>query len=394
MKIYHQLGHNHKWALDSFFQNDIGDGFIFNAYSFKYGAIGNTISTYKPAQYLKNSMVDLQYYGSKDSVGGALDTYPFNPIALGADDSTLVHGSEFVVKGVEYQISLGIKDIIVPTIYYSKNDIERIIELTSRINKRLRTIKKNNPGIKLYMTIPFDNETIINGEKVEKLLQAMTDINIEFDGYYVVCDYSPEYKKKISVDYDYYNNLLKVFSVLKNQGFKTIYGYANWDSLIFNSLTDIDYTTIGTYENLRRFNIKRFTETLGGGPSKGWYFSEKLLNFVRAEELKNLRSSGCLGLIANEQNIFSDVILDPKYLWNTHKPEVHKNYLLSISRLLLKLHQEQSIDKRANLLLSRIEGARKLYGQLEKEFKVYLNDENSDYHLGMWASFIKKNISH
>ena len=31
MKILHQLGHNQKWGLDSYFQNEIGDGFIFCA---------------------------------------------------------------------------------------------------------------------------------------------------------------------------------------------------------------------------------------------------------------------------------------------------------------------------------------------------------------------------
>jgi len=393
MKIYHQLGHNHKWALDSHFKNGIGDGFIFSAYSFKYGAVGNNISGYAPEDYLLKSMIDLQYYGNKDSVGGSLDTYPFNPLTLDSTDSTLVKGSELIVKGVEYQINLGLKNIIIPMVY-ERDGTDHTISLLSKANKKIKSLKKTHDANKFFMTVPFSNDTIIDDDKVETILQIMTDIDICFDGYYVVCDYNPEYKKKISIDYDYYGNLLKVFSVLNSQGFKTIHGYANWDALVFNALTNINYTSIGTYENLRRFNIERFTESPGGGPSKGWYFSEKLLNFIRAEELKNLRKSGCLSLIANEKNIFSDAILAPDYLWNTHKPEVHKNYLLAISRLLSELHEESSISKRGKLLLNRIEAARKLYERLQKEFKVYLNDENSDYHLGMWSAFIKKYITY
>lgn len=392
MKVYHQLGHNHKWALDSHFINNIGDGLIFTAYSFKYGAVGKTISGYAPDDYLHKSMFDLQYYGNKDSVGGALGSYPFNPITLNSSDSTLVSGTELIVKGIEYQISLGIKDILVPMVYYAQEHIESTLNLLSRVNKKVKTIKAKNKDLTFYMTLPLCYKTITSDERVEKILQSITDMEVCFDGYYVVCDSKPEYKKKISIDYDYYSNLLKIFSTLQKQGFKTIHGYANWDTLVFNSLTNIDYTTIGTYENLRRFSIERFTETLGGGPSKGWYFSEKLLNFIRAEELKNLRKSGCLSLVANDKNIFSDVILAPDYLWNTHKPEVHKNYLLSISRLLAELHKESSIAKRSSLLLGKIEASRKLYERLQKDYKVYLNDENSDYHLGMWASFIKKNI--
>lgn len=390
MKIYHQLGHNHKWALDAHFKNNIGDGFIFSAYSFKYKSIGDNISSYKSSEYIDKSMIDLQFYGSKGSIGGSLDTYPFNPKCLMDDDSTQIQGSELVLKGVEYQISLGINNIIIPMIYYDTNNVEKTISFISKISKRISSLKKNNTQCKFYMTLPFDYLTIIDDDKVEKVLQVTTDMNISFDGYYVVCDYNPEYKKKISIDYDYYRNLLRVFSVLNKQGFYTIYGYANWDSLVFNALTDINYITIGTYENLRRFNIKRFTESPAGGASKGWYFSEKLLNFVRAEELKNLRNSKCLDLISNERNIFSDVILDPGYIWNTHKPEVHKNYLLSISRLLSDMYNISSIKERALCMLGKIEEARNLYMKLEKDFKVYLNDENSDYHLGMWASFIKK----
>lgn len=393
MKIYHQLGHNYKWALDSHFKNDIGDGFIFSAFSFKYGAIEKGISSYKPENYLKKSMCDLQFYGSKDTVGGQLSTYPFNPVNLKPSDSTQVEGSELIEKAINYQESIGLKNVIVPIFYHEANDLAKLISYIKKINKRVARKKEKNKLCKYYMTLPFGNKSITNNDYVEELLQVITDMSIVFDGYYIVCDAKPEYKKKVSIDYDYYENLLKIFSVLNAQEFITIHGYSNWDSLVFVSLCDIDYVTIGTYENLRRFNIERFTESLGGGPSKGWYFSEKLLNFVRAEELKNLRRSNCLDLISNERNIFSDIILNRDYDWNTHKPDVHKNYLLSISRLLSDLSSEPSIKRRATSFLKRIERARQIYLTLESEHGVFLNDESSNYHLGAWSSIIKKHIS-
>ncbi len=205
-----------------------------------------------------------------------------------------------------------------------------------------------------------------------------------------MCDAKPEFKKKISINYNYYHHLIKIFRVLKKQGFKIIYGYANWDALIFSSLCDIDYLTIGTYENLRNFDIKRFTEDTGGGPSKGWYFSEHLLNFVKAQELDNLRFSNCLGIIANNDNIFSDIILEDGFPWNTHKPDVHKNYLLSISRLLSTIDKLEDQNLKIEFLLKRISKAKSLYQRLEEEFKVYLNDESSDYHLGTWDAILRK----
>lgn len=394
MKIYHQLGHNHKWALDSYFQNNIGDGFIFSAFSFKYGKLENGVSSYKPSQYLSKSMVDLQFYGSKRTVGGQLESYPFNPINLNHSDSTMVSGTELIEKAIAYQESLKLRNIIIPVFYHEISDFGKFKKHFKKINKIIVRRKDKGCKSKYFMTVPFSNSAILNNDYVEDLLQATTNMPIVFDGYYVVCDAKPEYKKKVSIDYDYYENLIKVFNVLKAQGFATVFGYSNWDALIFASLCDIDYITIGTYENLRNFNIQRFTESSGGGPSMGWYFSEKLLNFVRAQEIKKLRRSNCLDLIANDKNIFSDIILSKDYAWNTHKPDVHKNYLLAISRLLKEIANIKSVSKRAVFFQKKIDQARQLYGELEASYRVFLNDESSDYHLGAWDSIIKMHATH
>ncbi len=126
----------------------------------------------------------------------------------------------------------------------------------------------------------------------------------------------------------------------------------------------------------------------------GWYFSEKLLNFVRAQEIKTLRRSNCLDLIANAKNIFSDIILSKDYAWNTHKPDVHKNYLLAISRLLKEVANIKSVSKKAAFFQKKIDQARQLYGELEASYRVFLNDESSDYHLGAWDSIIKMHATH
>ena len=393
MKIFHQLGHNHKWPLDAHFENSVGDGFIFSAYNFPFGKIGSKISTYPSEKYIGKSMVDLQFYGSKDTMGGQLESYPFSPMNLPPSADTAVAGIELIEKAINYQEELGIKDIIVPIFYHELSDLDKLTSYINRINKRVIKRKEKGSESRYFMTLPFSNNSIKNDEYVEQILQSTTDMSIVFDGFYIVCDSSPEYKKKISIDYAYYENLIKIFRVYKTQGLKTIHGYANWDSLIFATLCDIDYMTIGTYETLRNFKIQRFTETVNGGPSKGWYFSEVLLNFIRADDLTNLRRSGCLKLIENEKNIFSDIILKSDYVWNTHKPDIHKNYLLSISRVYKELAEIKSIQKRSKTLLEKIEQARETYEKLQSEYKVFLTDESSDYHLGTWAAIIKKHGS-
>lgn len=389
MEIYHQLGHNHKWSLDSHFVNDIGDGFIFNAYSFMYGKIGNPISGYKAEDYLPISMIDHQFFGNKASQGGKLGTYPYHPIHDSSSQGTCVSGVDCIMASIKYQQELGLKRIIVPSFFYELGDVARTIDILNRVNKKLQKVRGDE---EFYMTLCFSDNQIASSEYIEKILRAATDMSIAFDGYYIASGASLEYKKKISVNVSYYTNLLNVLTTLKAQGFKTILGYANWDALVFLSLVDVDGVTIGTYENLRNFSVTRFTEDTAGGPSKGWYYSEKLLNMIKAQQLGIVRARNCISLIANEKNIFSDVILQDEYDWNTHKPDVHKNYLLAVSRQLKEL-AGKPLSARPSAFLERVEEARELYERLERDHKVFLTDESADYHLGIWQSVIKMNAA-
>ncbi|MBA4319794.1 MAG: hypothetical protein C0412_15450, partial [Flavobacterium sp.] len=334
LKILHQLGHRHNWNLNCYFDNQIGDGFIFSAFSLPQGKIGTKISGYEPEQYLPVSFIDLQYYGYKNSKDkGNLDTYDFHPAKMDAKGLTVTEYPKSIIDGINYQIQLGIKKIIIPMRCETTKDIVKFSSIVERINKYISESKRADT--EYYLTISFTDSEIKDSEWVEKVLTLLTKINKVFDGYYLVCGTEPQFKKKVSDNYHYYTNLARIFSVLKKNNFKLIYGYANWDAIVFIGLVDIDYISIGTFENLRKFSIKRFTEDIGGGPSQGWYYSEKVLNMIKSQELANLRIMNCIELIQNENNIFSDIILDSAYPWainGNNRADVHKNYLLSISR--------------------------------------------------------------
>ena len=248
--------------------------------------------------------------------------------------------------------------------------------------------KQKKEGISYYLTVPISGTTIREDSEIDALLQGLTDMDIVFDGYYIACEPNLETRKKISVDYKYYSNLNRVLETLKKQGFKVALGFANVDSLVFAALNNLDVVSIGTYENLRNFNIKRFTEDKGGGPSDGWYYSEKLLNFIKAKQLEVLRERGGLDLVANTDNIFSDIILKDGYPWNTHRPDVHKNYLLAIARQLNKVAGGGNKTERIAILEQMIEEARANYRSLE-ENGIILDDESLNYHLPLWQTVLK-----
>lgn len=384
MKILHQLGHNNKWSKDAYNENSVGDGFIYGAFNIPFETITNL-----PDEIVDISIIDLQYYGKRSSSGlGKLDTYPFHPANWSIKNPTDVIEISSIIDGITFQENAGFDKIIIPN-YFFDQDIDKAIEVLNNINEYLK--KNKNQNFSYYLTIPISNQIIKKDQIIQYYLSKLTEMDIVFDGYYIVIEPILGYKHKVSIDYDLLNNASEIFDVLKKQKFKLIYGYANFDALIYLSITDIDYVSIGTYENLRNFNHSRYSTSISGGPSDGWYFSEKLLNFVKAQQIVNVRRHGCLDYIRNDQNIFSDIILDENFIWNIHKPDVHKNYLVSTARLLKHVSGFKSKELRIRETIKLIEYAQNTYEQLSQR-STYLPDESDNYHLGTWMSFLRSKL--
>lgn len=379
MKVTHILGHNSNWSIDTYLQQSIGDYFLIAAYN--HGVDFKTKASFQ--KILDVSMIDLQFYGKKKSKG-KLAEFSFHPANNGSDEATSVYFENCIKNSIMFQLEAGFKNIIIPH-FYAKDSVRDIIALIRSINKYVKGLPHGNN--KYFMTLPFANHIIIDSNKVQEILFECTEMSISFDGYFVVCENMPEFRKKVTTDIDILKNIATVLRTLKYQDFETIYGYANWDAILVLALTDIDYITIGTYENLRNFDIKRYVEPDSGGASKGYYFSEKILNMVKADDITLLRKTQNLDLIRNEKNIFSDIILKPGYEWNIHKPDVNKNYLLSISRLLKTISGISEITLRKNFVKDMIDNAIDLYDTLEDR-GTFLNKESGNYHLNVWKSFL------
>jgi hypothetical protein len=386
MKILQILGHNAKWNIDSFLEQKIGDGFLITAFTF-----GNKFKSNKQLiPLLDKCMLDLQFYGKKAKLkAGKLLEFDFHPTNGNSFDVTNVYIQSCIKQAIQFQIDSGFKDIIIPICYESDNCNE-ILQYIYIINSHVSKIRQE--GIKFFMTLPFSFDIIRDQEVVDRILIAATDKKIVFDGYNIVCENKPEQGHKITTDIKLITNLSTVFKTLKYQGFKTIYSYANWDAIIYIAQTDIDYVTIGSYENLRNFSIKRFTEDISGGASKGYYFSEKLLNMIRAQDLIYIQANGMIPAIKNEKNIFSDIILATDYLWNIHKPDVNKNYLLSISRLLCNITQIEDVKQRTLHVLFMIQDALFCYKDLEDHYIALAGSESKNYHLETWKMYLLKTI--
>ena len=387
MKILQVLGHNFKWNIDAYRENSIGDGFLISAFTF-----GNTfLSDRRIEELFDKCMIDLQFYGKKSPLKkGHLRDFSFHPINNDSDEITSLYISGCINQAIQYQEKQGFDKVIIPISYETENckDILGLIRLANQY-----VSKHRKDGVKYYMTIPFSYDIIRNNDSVSEILAAVTNMNIVFDGFFVVCETKPEQGHKITIDPKIISNLSRVFKTLKYQDFETIYGYANWDAIIYLAQTDIDYITIGTFENLRNFFIKRYTQDLSGGASQGYYFSEKLLNMIKAQDISNIRHNRMLNAIANEKSIFSDAILKSDYIWSTQKPEVNKNYLLAISRLLSEIAAIEDVRERTLMVLYKIQEAIDTYNLLDDNYVALAAPESQNYHLVVWQQYLLKSVS-
>lgn len=382
MEIAHVLGHNSNWNVDIFNDQNVGDKFIITAFTHGFDFDNkNLIKKIRPY-----AMLDLQFYGKNINVkGGKLDQIPFHPCNVNSQEVTSIYFINCIKQAINFQIEKSFKNIIIP-LFYDNEDVRSIINTIKEVSKWISRLEKRK-DFNFYMTLPFANHVIIDDSKVEQILLSCTDRDIDFDGYYITCENKPEIRKKLTTDLKIFKNLSRVFKVLKHQDFKTIYAYANWDALLYLSQIDIDIITIGSYENLRNFDISRYTEDISGGGSKGYYFSSTLLNMIRANDITVIREMNRLSLIENKKNIFSNIILRENFQWNIHKPEVNKNYLLSISELLKDLSEIKNIDVRKQYLLKFINNGIYTYDVLEKD-RIYLDNESSNYHLNAWKTYL------
>jgi hypothetical protein len=100
-----------------------------------------------------------------------------------------------------------------------------------------------------------------------------------------------------------------------------------------------------------------------------------------------VRKNGGILLIGNQSNIFSDTLLQEEFDWNIHKPEVHKNYMMSVTNMLNELALLNTKKEKIQFMLERAVSARNTYKKLE-EIGVFFSPESSGYHLPFWQAIL------
>lgn len=377
-EIYHQLGHNFKWNLDSLELDQCGDGVILAPRYMKKDTISSLSENLK-----RSSIFDPQFY-LPDSPKGKLETYDFFPDNAAGGFCTEDY-SECAIGGakscISFQEENNFKYIVIPTRYYRGTPSDFIQNQENLFVRPFLDQIGNKYKNPLLLQVILNDLMLKDDDYISDILNWITSLEIE--GVYLIIEANSS-SKQIK-DADYLLSLFKFIDALKTNNLKVVIGYLNTEAVLL-SLADPDIVTMGTYENTRAFKIRTFEiteDSVQAGPNPRLYIS-KLLQWIEYPYISFIRRA-----YKNLEDIF-DInkyqaeMFEKSFNWHFSKPQLYKHHFLVFSdqlRRLSKLKGKKRYEMLKNMLSSSIEKFEELSS------KGIVLDTNSDgSHLYIWAT--------
>lgn len=378
MKVYHQTGFRHNWNIDSF-QKHIGDGLIYSPINIDADKLLQLDKSLKETGFL-----DPQLYLLNEAKG-TLDTYPYFPGNIKPDYSTpdLDNSNQILAQlCVDYQLKNNFEYIVIPTRYYVDNPTTYFSQTSDYfVSPFLDYVRANNIQKKILQSVIVKAIMLTDEEKRNEALNWITGQYV--DGVYLIFEDNATGKQ--IKDFEFLLNALKFIQVLKMNGMEVHLGYNNTEAILY-SIAMPDSVSIGSYENLRSFGIKRFQDSENGPmrAPKARLYSSLLLQWIDYQYIDAMKR-----LISQYENYFDDseykpLMFSPDYNWQFMKPEPYKHYFYVFNSQIKGLPQSQT--ERIDTLKEKIKTAINLFKTIEDSV---LLDENSDgSHLPTWFNVI------
>lgn len=380
MKVYHQTGHNIKWNIDSL-KDGVGDGLIYSPINIdadKLLALDSSIKV--------NGFLDPQLYLLREAKG-TIETYPYFPGNLKSDFATPDLDNDNIVLAklcIDYQMKNAFEYLVIPTKYNTENPTNYFFQSTeyfvSPFCDYAREVKSDK---KILLSVIVKGIMLTDSEKRNEVLNWITS-HQNVDGVYLI--FENTFTSKQIKDFDFLFNALRLIKVLKDNQMEVHIGYCNTEALLY-SLAMPDSVSIGSYENLRSFGIRRFQETESGpmrSPNARLY-SSKLMQWVDYGYIQPMKT-----LLENYTKYFDESVynpltnFEPEYNWQFKKTEPYKHYFYVFDKQIKSLPTNQ--NARIENLKVAIKEARNLFSKIESV--VLLDDDSDGSHLQHWFNVI------
>lgn len=379
MKVYHQTGFRHNWNIESF-QNGVGDGLIYSPVNID----ADKLLVLDPN--LKNTgFLDPQLYLLNEAKG-TIDTYPYFPGNLRPDfttpdlDNSNIQLAELCV---DYQVNNDFNYLVIPTRYFADNPTSFYVQSSDYfVQPFCDYVTAKSINKKILLSVIVKTIMLTDEEKRNEVLNWITGHQY-VDGVYLI--FENNFASKQIKDFDYLLNALRFVKVLKDNQLEVHLGYTNTEALLY-SVAMPDSVTIGSYENLRSFGIKRFQD-LENGPMRSpnaRLYSSQLLQWLDYKYIQAMET-----LIPDYASYFDiseyqPLMFTPEFKWHFAKSEPYKHYFLIFDQQIKSLPENQG--ERILELKRIIRNAISLFQTIEND--VLLDDDSNGSHLPTWFNVI------
>ena len=393
MKLYHQTGFRYNWNIESLLNDKTGDGLILSPVNIEQTKIINLADDLK-----SKSFFDPQFYLPKDAKS-KLSTYDFFPANIlnnlqTSDFEDIKY--ELAEKCIDFQISNNFEYILIPNRYFE--DISSISYdqiMSYFIDPFVNYYQKLTSKPEILLSFIVKQAHIINEENFNFLLSWLTSIN-DISGFYLI--FENNFNSKRIKDPNYLFYVLRFIHELKSNDFIVNIGYNDIEGILF-SIANPDSITMGSYENLRRFGIRRFITTTPKkqNPPAARLYSRQLFQFIDYRYIDAI-----VQMYEGWQQIFEEskyqpLMFHPGYNWHFQKPEPYKHFFLIFGKQVKEL--PKTINGRIGLLKDSFRKAINIFKEIDDSGIIL--DENSDgSHLNFWLTALNryekylKDVSH
>ncbi|HCI57833.1 MAG TPA: hypothetical protein PLN06_05860 [Bacteroidales bacterium] len=378
MKVYHQTGFRFNWNIECFQQN-VGDGLIFSPINIEADKLLQLDNSLKETSFL-----DPQLYLLNEAKG-TLCTYPYFPGNIKPDFSTpdLENSNEILAQlCIDYQLKNNFEYIVIPTRYHVDNPTTYFLQTSDYfVSPFIDYLKTQEIKKKVLQSVIVKTIMLTDEDKRNETLNWITGQPI--DGVYLIFEDNSTGKQ--IKDFDFLLNALIFIHILKINGMEVHLGYTNTEAILY-SIAMPDSVTIGSYENLRSFGIKRFQD-LENGPMRApraRLYSSHLLQWLDYQYIEAMSK-----LIDDYENYFDDseykpLMFKPDYNWQFMKPEPYKHYFYVFNKQIKGLPETQF--DRIEFLKASIRQSLILFKKIEET--VLLDDDSNGSHLPNWFNVI------
>jgi len=380
--LYHQVGHNSNWNLESYQNDGCGDGLILSP-------VHQNIDVIKklPREVRTRSLFDPQYY-LPNSQKAKLNSYDFFPEIISGGFSTVgfsANARESAKRCVEFQIEQEFSGIVIPARHFTEMNPDYTTDQANyTVEPFLQEISTAACKVPTWLTLPLTSAMIQHAGYRTGILNWVTSYP-EIDGVYVIIEDERESKQIQSRDL--LTAQLDFLAELRVADLEVIVGHCNTEALLF-TLVDGCSITFGSFENTRMFSIDKFVSSIEErrGPRARIYL-QGLLNWIQFAQAREIyqEAPDIWSQVYGANQYGDDALLSPTEPF-FNQPVLYKHHFLSFQSQVRELSVHDSVG-RHELLRNWLTAAISLDAEL-KNRKFDLERHGRGEHLQPWLDAI------